>query len=245
MRISFPVYPGSQPSVENHRGARLRGSLNDWRSRRGGCTGRSKGFLPTSFPPPGYWLVPSGVYPESGAARQGDSAFAERNTCSLAIRDVVAVPCSNGIVPYDTTINVCTELPDPVSLVLSAGASVHGRRYPAVTRAGDPRSVWESMAVPENRGVTGALRVPVPERFRNTSTVNPTGSDPHDTREMARDTSRSPFVSFPVREGGGHRVVSLRKGAGRRGDTGMRGSRNRSRASPRNLRCAAGCRTMR
>ena len=79
MRISFPVYPGSQPSVENHRGARLRGSLNDWRSRRGGCTGRSKGFLPTSFPPPGYWLVPSGVYPESGAARQGDSAFAEQN----------------------------------------------------------------------------------------------------------------------------------------------------------------------
>jgi hypothetical protein len=79
--------------------------------------------------------------------------------------------------------------------------------------------------------------------FRNTSTVNPTGYDPHDTREMPGDTSRSPFVSFQAREGGGHRVVSLRKGAGRRGDTGMRGSRNRSRASPRNLMCAAGCRT--
>jgi len=132
------------------------------------------------------WILAGAIrsIPGIGGCPPGRLGIRGAKPCSLAIRDVVAVPCSNGILPYDTTINVCTELPDPVSLVLSAGASVHGRRYPAVTRAGDPRSVRESMAVPENRGVTGALRVPVPQRFRNTSTVNPTGYDPHDTREM-------------------------------------------------------------
>ena len=69
------------------------------------------------------WILAGAIrgIPGIGGYPPGRPASAERNPCSLAIRDAVAVPCSNGIVPYDTppSTYVCTVLPDPVSLIFS------------------------------------------------------------------------------------------------------------------------------
>ena len=165
------------------------------------------------------WILAGAIrgIPGIGGLPARETGIRGAKPCSLAIRDAVAVPCSNGIVPYDTppSTYVCTVLPDPVSLIFSG---VH----PCVA-AGTlqpPGQVIHDLSGREHgrSRESRVYRCPAgtcATTFRNMSTVNPTGYDPHDTREMPRDTYRSPFVSFQAREGGGHRVVSLRKGASR------------------------------
>jgi len=69
------------------------------------------------------WILAGAIrgIPGIGGLPARETGIRGAKPCSLAIRDAVAVPCSNGIVPYDTppSTYVCTVLPDPVSLIFS------------------------------------------------------------------------------------------------------------------------------